>query len=148
VHGEVFPLPVAGGAEASELLGNGAAGLLLPVPDLFDEFFPAQVMARYILRIELALDHDLGRDPGMIRARNEYGVVSAHAVIAHQAVHHRLIEGMAHMQRARDIRRRKLDHERLAAILRRSVDMLSAPKIAARLPFGVPARFEVLRFKA
>src|SRR5690606_34672742 len=34
VHGEVFHVPIAGGAQATELLRDGAAGLLLPLPDL------------------------------------------------------------------------------------------------------------------
>src|SRR3546814_16577084 len=37
VHGEALALPVAGGAEAAELLQDGAAGLLAPGPDPLDE---------------------------------------------------------------------------------------------------------------
>lgn len=60
-------------------------------------------MARNLLGIELALDHDLGGDAGVVGAGHEYGVVAQHAVVAHQAIHDGLVEGMAHVQGARDV---------------------------------------------
>ena len=46
VHGEALARPVARGAEPLELVGDGAAGLGLPGPDLLEEFVAAHVAAR------------------------------------------------------------------------------------------------------
>ena len=111
VHREVFAAPVGRGAQAAHLAGDGGAGFFLPLPDLFHEFLAAQVVARDLLRIELALDHDLRGDAGVVGARNPQRVVAAHAVVARQAIHDGLVERMAHVQRAGDIGRRQLDGE-------------------------------------
>ena len=45
VHGEVFALPVDGGAEALHLVEDGAAVVALPLPHALDEGFAAQLLA-------------------------------------------------------------------------------------------------------
>ena len=59
--------------------------------------------------VELALHHHLRRDAGVIGARLPQRVVAAHAVVAGEGVHQRVLERVAHVQRAGDVRRR--DHD-------------------------------------
>ena len=69
-------------------------------------------MTGHVLRGKLTLDHNLCGDTRVVGAGNPGGVAAFHAVVAGQAVHNGLVEGMAHVQRAGYIRRRQLDGER------------------------------------
>ena len=70
VQGEALAAPVAGGAQAPQLVDDGPAGLRLPFPHPVDERFAAEVAAADIaLRRQLPLDHHLGGDAGVIHAR-------------------------------------------------------------------------------
>ena len=112
VHREILARPVGRAAHAAHLLGNRTAGNFFPFPHFFQEFFAAQVMTGHVLRGKLTLDHDLRGDAGVVGAGNPGGVAAFHAVVAGQAVHDGLVEGMAHVQRAGYIGRRQLDGER------------------------------------
>ena len=142
VHREVFARPVDRRAEAAHLIRDGRAGLLLPFPDAFDEFFAAEVMARDALGVQLAFDDDLRGDTGVVGARHPQGVFAEHAVIAGEAVHDRLVEGVAHVQGARDVRRRQLDREVFLVLVegRRCVGAL--------FPFGAPVGFDGVGLEA
>jgi hypothetical protein len=59
-----------------------------------------------MVELELALDHDLGSDAGMVGADDPVGVEATHAVIADQRVHQGLLERVAHVQRAGNVGRR------------------------------------------
>ncbi len=113
VHREVFAAPVHRVAHAAHLLGDGVARLLLPLPHARHEVLAAQVMAADLLLLQLAFHHDLGGDAGVVGARHPQRVVALHAVIAREAVHDRLVERMAHVQRAGHVGRRQLDREGL-----------------------------------
>src|SRR5581483_8976062 len=112
VHGEVAALPslgvgvlpVSGSTEAAHLPRDGGPGLLLPLPDALNKFFAPEIVACLLLEFELALDHDLRSDAGVVGADHPVGVVAAHAVIANERVHQRLLEGVAHVQGAGDVR--------------------------------------------
>src|SRR5262249_37892826 len=69
------------------------------------------------------------------------GVVAAHAVIADERVHQRLLERVPHVQRAGDVRRRQLD------AVRRLV-MVAVAEVPARLPAPVPALLDRRRLEA
>ena len=69
-------------------------------------------MTGHVSRGKLTLDHDLRGDARVVGARNPGGVAAFHTVVAGQAVHDGLVEGMAHVQRAGYIGRRQLDGER------------------------------------
>jgi len=84
----------------------------------------------------------------VVRARDENRVVAAHAVVAHQAVHDGLVEGVPHVQGAGHIGGRELDDERLALMPARGCNMPAAGEIAPAFPFRIPARFDFLRLKA
>ncbi len=116
VHGEALPRPVAGGAEALELVDDGAAGFRLPGPDLFQERLAAEVAAaRLAGGGEAPLDHHLGGDAGMVRARLPQHILAAHALEAAEDVLQGVVERVAHVERAGDVRRRNDDGERLGA---------------------------------
>ena len=64
---------------------------------------------------ELLLDDDLRRDAGVVGADLPQRVVAAHAVVADQHVHQRVLERVPHVQRAGDVGRRQLDAVRRGA---------------------------------
>jgi hypothetical protein len=143
VHREALARPVRRRAEAAHLAGDGVAGVFLPLPDFFEELLAAEVMARNALSIELAFDDDLRRNPGVVGAGLPQRVVAAHAVVARQRIHDRLIEAVPHVQRAGHVRRRQQDAESVGF-----VRVEAGGEIALGLPVGVPATFDVGRLKA
>ncbi len=67
----------------------------------------AEIAARRLLPLhELALDHHLRRDPGVIGAGLPQHVAPAHALEPAEHVLQRVVERVAHMQRAGDVGRR------------------------------------------
>ena len=83
---------------------------------------PSSRRPRLLLLHELALDNDLRRDAGVIGARLPEHVPPAHALEARQDILQRVVERMAHMQRAGDVGRRD-DHGiglRLRVFVKRS----------------------------
>jgi len=141
VHGEALAAPVGRGAETAHLAGDGGAGMFFPVPDFFQEFLAAEVVARDALRVELALDHDLRRDAGVVGAGLPQRVVARHPVIAGERVHQGVLEGVAHVQRAGDVGRRQ--HDAVGG----GVGDVASLEIAGAFPLGVPAFFDVSRFE-
>jgi hypothetical protein len=65
-HGEGLARPVAGGAEALQLLADRAARLRLPRPDMGQEFLPAEIAALDLGFGELAFDDHLRGDARMV----------------------------------------------------------------------------------
>ncbi len=114
VEREALAAPVAGGAEALELGHDRAAQFRLPRPDPLDERLASHGAAVRLLPLhELALDHHLRGDAGVIDARLPQHVAAVHAPIAAENILKRVVERMAHMQVAGDVRRRNDDAERL-----------------------------------
>jgi hypothetical protein len=134
VHGEALVGPVAAGAEAAELAGDGAAGLRLPFPDMLEEGVAADVGALDTLAVEVALDHHLGGDAGMVGADHPERVLALHPGVARQDVLQRVVERMADMQRAGDVGRRHDDGERLGVLSLRAEQALPFPM---GIPFGL-----------
>ncbi len=118
VHGEVLALPVDGGAEALHLVEDGAAVELAPAPDALDEGFAAELFAGCAFGGELALDHHLGGDAGVVGAGDPEGEVAEHAVPAGEDVHLGLVEHVAHVQAAGDVGRGEEDGELSGVVLR------------------------------
>jgi len=73
VHGEVLAVPIDGGAEALHLVEDGGTVELAPAPDALDEGLAAELFAGGALGGELALDHHLGGDAGVVGTGNPYG---------------------------------------------------------------------------
>ena len=139
VEGEPLAAPVAGGAQPAQLVDDGPAGLGLPFPDLVDEGLAAHVAAPDIALLgQLALDHHLGGDAGVVGAWQPQGRLPLHAVEPGQDVLQGVIQRMADVQRAGDVRRRD-DHgeaRRIGAFARRE-----RPR---GLPLGIEARLDGL----
>ncbi len=134
IHGEALARPVHGGAQAANLAGDVAAGFMLPFPDLFEKLRAAQVVAADALRAQLALDHHLRGDARMVGARLPQRVAALHAAEADQRVHDGVVEAMAHVQAAGDVRRRDHDGVGLARTLGR--------EIVVRFPGLVPGSLD------
>ena len=89
-------------------------------------------MSRDFLCIELAFDDDLRGDTCMVGSGNPCRIETAHAVVTYQTVHDGLVEGVSHVQGARDIGRRELNGERRFVFVERSAE------ISAFFPFLTP----------
>jgi hypothetical protein len=142
VHREPLARPVRRRAEPAHLARDRVARFLLPRPHALDERFAAQVAPRLAFDRELLLDHDLGGDTGVVGAHLPQRVVAAHAVIADQHVHQRLLKRVAHVQRTRHVRRRQLDAIRGRVVAHRCA------KVPAGFPKRVPLRFDGGRLEA
>ncbi len=86
IQGEALPAPVAGGAQALQLVDDLPAGFGLPLPDPLNEGLPAQGVAVGALGGQHALHHVLGGDAGVVGARHPQGVKALHTFGAHQDV--------------------------------------------------------------
>ena len=142
-HGEALILPVAGGAEAFQLLDDLSAGLFLPLPDAVDEGLAAQAGAALVSVLgKLALDHHLRGDTGMVRARLPADILAAHTLKPDKDILKRVVEGVAHMQDAGDVWRR--DDDRIGLRTR-----IAGGAEASRLfPALIDAPFGALRIEA
>ena len=87
---------------------------------------------------QLALDHHLRRDPGVVHAGLPERVAAGLAAVAREHVLQRVVEGVAHVQAAGDVRRR---HHHAPGL-----SPAGAPgEAAARLPKLVKAALEIGR---
>ena len=140
VHGEALARPVHRVAEAAHLGQDPAAVLALPLPDAFDEGFPAEVVPGQSLLGQFALHHVLGRDPGVVHAGQPERAVALHAAAPDEDVAQRVVQRVADVQDARYVRRRQ--HDRVARRvgvllgLRREVAGLLPVLVTAGLHLG------------
>ena len=111
VEGEALAAPIAGGAEADHLALDGVAGLGLPLPDALFEFFAAEVAVVDAFLFELAGDHHLGGDAGVIGAGEPEGVVAEHAMPADGDVDLGVLQHVADVEDAGDVGRRDDERE-------------------------------------
>ncbi len=135
VHREAVARPVDRVAEPAHLARDRVARFLFPLPHALDEFLAAEVVPRPAVGGKLALDHHLRGDARVVGARLPEGAIAVHAVQPGQHVHQRVLEGMPHVQRARDVRRRDDD-----AVGRALAD---GREPAGRFPGSVDAGFDV-----
>ena len=137
VHGEALAAPVDGRAQAADLTADVAAGLVFPFPDFFQEFLAAQVMTALAGGFELAFHQHLGGDTGVVGTRLPQGVAALHAAETDQRIHDRIVEAMAHVQAASDVRWRNHDGVGIARALR--------GEIILGFPGVVPGSFDGVR---
>src|SRR5690606_9529556 len=106
--------PIARGAQTAQLIEDHAAGFVLPRPHALQEFFTAKRAAILVaVRSELTLDHHLRGDAGVIHARLPEDALAAQPLEADQDVLQRVVERVADVERAGDVRRRDHDAERV-----------------------------------
>ena len=136
---EMLARPIARRAEADHLLLDHAAAFLFPFPDAPLEFLAAEVLAADFFRGQLALDHELRGDAGVVHSREPQRAVAAHAVPADEHVDLRVLEHVADVDRSGDIRRRERDREgRPVAGIFGAEEFLVEPGLR-------PALFDLLR---
>ena len=111
IHGEVLATPVHARTQATHLTGDGAAVLRLPLPNALQERVAAKLFAIGAFSGKLFFHHHLGGDAGVIGAGNPDSLFAAHAMPAGQDVHLRLVQHVAHVQAAGDVRRRQQHDE-------------------------------------
>ena len=110
VHGEALAVPVAGGAELLELADDAVAELVLPRPYALEELLTAEVVTgQALLLAEVLLYLDLGCNTGVVGARHPQRLVALHALGADEDILQGLVECVAHVQLAGNIRRRNND---------------------------------------
>src|SRR5271165_3106142 len=78
--------------------------MLLPFPHAIDEGLPTDIPAAYSLAGELALHHKLGRDTGMVGARQPEGGNPLHALPTDDDVNLRMLQHVAHVKAAGHVR--------------------------------------------
>ena len=153
IHGEVLATPVHAVTHAAHLLGDGFATFLLPFPNFSDEVFSGDLLCGakgvlgQALLLELPLNHNLSGDPRMIGAWDPCGVGARHAVIAGQAVHDRLIEGVPHVQSTRHIGRWELNAKPRRTRLCYVCTFEASHTVATGFPFWAPVGFNFSGFK-
>ena len=113
VHGELFAAPVHRTAEAAQLGGDGAAAFAFPVPDFLDEFLARIIGAFVLLRFQLAFDHHLRRDAGMVGADHPQRILAAQTFVPDHDILQGVVQRMADMQGPGHVGRRVHDGEGL-----------------------------------
>ncbi len=143
VHREPLALVVERAAETAELAHDHAAVLVQPLPHALDERLAAEVEPRRALPAQLPLDDRLRRDAGVVESGLPERVEAAHAVPADERVLDRAVQRVAHVERARDVRRRDRDDVRVARPVR--VGVVEALLLPDALPALLDARVCVER---
>ena len=113
VHRKAFARPVAGAAQAFQLVNDYPPVLGLPLPDPFDEFFTAEVVPCDSLFRQFLLDDVLRCYSGMVHPRHPEGVVALHPLVPNDDVLQHIVECMTHVQHSRDVRRGNDDGKRV-----------------------------------
>ena len=142
IEGEPLATPVAGGTQAPKLIGDGAATLRLPLPDLGHKVVAAHVAAALIAGLrQLAFHHHLGGDAGVVCAGQPQHRLAPHPLKARQYVLQGVVQRVADVQGSRHIRRRDDDGERL------SIRVRDRRKGTRGLPLLVEARLGGFRIE-
>ena len=132
VHGEALPVPIAGGAHLPKLLHDGGAIFLPPLPGPLQKALPAHVLLGEAFSGQSFHDLNLGGDGGVVCAREPQHLIARHALIAGDGVLQGVVEGVAHMELARDVGGRDHDGEGRLVRVRFSVE------VAVLLPLLIP----------
>ncbi len=106
VHREGSALPVAAGAERTQLFEDDATVFMGPVPCMLQEFLTAQILLFDTLIGQLGHYLGLGADGRMVRTRYPASIFAHHARTTHQDILDRVVQHMSHMQHTGHIRRR------------------------------------------
>ena len=109
VHGEALAVEVHRAPHALDLLNDGAAVLVGPVPAGVDELVAPDLQAGDALGFQLLVNLCLRGDTGMVRAEDPARGATAHARHTHDGVLDGVIGGVAHVQDTRDVGRRDGD---------------------------------------
>ena len=137
VHRETFARPVAGGAQAAQLLHDCAAIFVLPLPYSIEKLLAPHGNPALLALGQIALDDELRRNAGMVRAGLPEHILAAHPFEAGQHVLQSVIEGMADMQAPRHVGWRD-DHAEC-----RGAEPSTRAKGTGCFPFRINAAFDL-----
>ncbi len=139
VQRKLQPTPIGRAAEHLHLLDDSPSALLLPCPDSREERLAAEIVARLAFPLELPLDDGLRRDARMVDPGLPQHVEPLHALVAHEHVLDRAEQRVAHVKRARHVRRGHCNHvwpPRIARVEARTKHAMLGPE-------GKPASFDL-----
>ena len=113
VHRKALAAPVGRRSHPLELVNDPAAVFLFPLPAFLKKALSSEVVLFDSLFLQVLDNPDLGRDRRMVRSRLPQGLIPQHSLIPDQNILHRIVQGMAHMKLARNIRGRHHDRKGL-----------------------------------
>jgi len=122
--------------ELAQLLEDDAAVLLLPLPGILEELLAGEVFLADAHTFELGHDLALCRDGSVVGAGDPAGVLAVHTRLADEDVVEGIVEHVAHMKDAGDVRRRYHDGIRFPSV-RFGVEKLVLE------PIGIPLVFHL-----
>ena len=112
IHSKAFAFPIAGNAQAFQLVDDAVAILVLPFPNTFQEFFTTKIIAGFIFFFfNYFFYFNLGSQACMVIAGHPQGIVTHHAVPTNQNILQGVVQSVTHMQLTGDIRRGNYDAE-------------------------------------
>ena len=109
IHGEALAVEVDGATHALDLLDDGAAVLVRPIPAGIEELLAPDLQAGNAFALQLLIHLGLRGDTGVVGTENPAGGATAHAGHANDGVLDGVVRGVTHVQDAGDVGRRDGD---------------------------------------
>lgn len=106
IHGEALTIEVDGATHALDLLDNGAAVLVRPIPAGIEELLAPDLQAGNALALQLLIHLGLRGDTGVVGSEDPAGGATAHAGHADDGILDGVVGSVTHMEDARDVGRR------------------------------------------
>ena len=82
VHRKPLPRPIDGGADFTQLIGDNRVVFFFDLPCALEKGFPSEVVPCFTFRLELAFNHILRCDTGMVGTGYPERFIAFHAVVA------------------------------------------------------------------
>ena len=139
IEGKLFARPIDRIAQPDHLLQDRAAAVRLPIPYAALKFLAAQLRASDFLLGQFAFDDDLRGNPCVVHSGQPERAKSAHAMPTRQRINLRVLEHVADVNVAGDVRRWNHDAER------RAVRAFLRAKESGIHPLPRPALLNLLR---
>ena len=117
IHRKALSVPVCAAAQFFQLIHDTSAVFFLPFPGFLKEPFSSKVFLVDAFFFQCFYDFDFGCNAGVVTSRLPKRVIPLHPFLADHDILQRIVQGMAHMQLAGDVRRRHDDRERLFALI-------------------------------
>ena len=111
IQGKAFPVVINGNPHLGPLLMDNVGVLVLPVPDLLNELFPAQIVTGNPLLAQPGFYLRLGGNSGVVHSRNPQNVVTLHPLLTDNNILQGRVPGVAQVKFPGNVRRR--DHDRI-----------------------------------
>ena len=129
IEREVLVVVIAGAPHALDLVHDGVAVFLAPLPAFLDERLAADLQARDALVGQLLVDLGLRGDASMVGAEDPARRATLHARVTRAGVLDGVVERMAHVQHARDVGRRDDDGVRMVGVFATAGAAVEVPRL-------------------